>query len=82
MFTLVARWKMEDGPPRGRVYEPDEGAPFVAMVHRGDGALPIETPHLVQNRFQPDALLVDRPEFDRGVGERGRDGADKRADLF
>ena len=74
--------QMEDRPPGGGMDEADEGAPVVAVLHRGRGPLPIETPDLVQDRLQTDAVLVDGPEFDLRAREGGRDGLDKRPDVF
>jgi len=62
--------------------EAHEVEPLIAVPHRGDGPFAVETPDFVEDRFQPDAVLVDRPELDRGVGEGGRDFAEERADLF
>jgi hypothetical protein len=36
----------------------------------------------VQDRLQPDAVFVDRPELDLRVGEGGGDLAEERADVF
>ena len=76
------RGEVEEGAPGGRLDEADEVAPLVAVLDRGDRSLPVETPDLLQDRLQPDAVLVGRPELDLGVGEGGGDGGDDRADLF
>ena len=55
---------MKDGAARGRMDEADEVAPVVAMLYRRKGTLTVETPDFVQDRFQADAVLVDRPELD------------------
>jgi hypothetical protein len=77
-----ARRQMKDGPPRGRVHEPDEVAPFVAVLDGRHGALAVKPPHFVQYRFQADAVLVNGPEFDTGAGEGGRDLPEEWTDLF
>src|SRR5262249_59227131 len=74
--------QVEAGAARGGVDEADEVAPLVAVLHRGHGALPIEAPDLVQERLEPDPMLSDRPEFDGGLGEGGRDLAQERPDVF
>ena len=38
--------------------------PLVAVMDGGDGTLPTPRPHSAQERFQPDAMFVHRPEFD------------------
>lgn len=74
--------QVEAGLARGGVDEAHHVAPCVAMLHRRDRTVPVEAPHFVQDRFQPDAVLVGRPELDRRLGIRGRDGLDERPDLF
>jgi hypothetical protein len=73
---------MEDGAPRGGVDEAHQGAPVVAVLDRGNGALPVEAPDLVEDRLQPDAMFVRGPELDAGLGEGGGDRLDPRAALF
>ena len=74
--------QMKDRAARRRVDEADEVAPFVAMLHRRQRALPVETPDFVQDGFQPDPVLVDGPELDGAVRVRRRDLAEERAELF
>ena len=53
--------------------EADEIAPRVAVLHWRQQTLPVETPHLAQNRLQPDAVFICRPQFHLGLGECGGD---------
>ena len=62
--------------------EADEVAPLVPMLHRRERALSVKTPDFVEDRFQADAMLVDRPEFDAGAGEGRHDFPEEWADLF
>ena len=73
---------MEERAPRGGMHEADQVAPGVAVLDRRDGALAVEAPDLVQDRFQPNAMLVGRPELDLGVRKGRGDGLGERADLF
>ena len=59
--------------------EADEIAPRVAVLHWRQQTLPVETPHLAQNRLQPDAVFICRPQFHLGLGDRGGDLAQERA---
>jgi hypothetical protein len=52
------------------------------MLDRGEGTLLIQTPHLVEDGLEPDAVFVDRPQLDPRVRERGRHLAYERAELF
>jgi hypothetical protein len=74
--------EMEDGAARGGVDEADQVAPRVAVLDRRQWALPVEAPHRVQDGFQADAVLVDRPELDLRLGEGGRDLAQERSQFF
>ncbi len=80
------RWQMgqmqDRAPGGGGMDEADQGAPGVAVLHRGRGPLPIETPDLVQERLQADAVLIDGPECDLRAREGSRDGLDERPDVF
>ena len=73
---------MKDGAPRGGMDKANKIPPIVAVLDRCRWALPVEAPHFVQDRLQPDAVLVDRPELDARLGVRGRDRLDERAELF
>jgi hypothetical protein len=55
---------MEDGAAGRRVYEADQIAPVIAVLDRSERALAVKTPDFVQDRLQPDAVFVDRPELD------------------
>jgi hypothetical protein len=57
----------------------DEVAPLSPMLDRSERALTVQTPHLAQDRFEPNAMFVDRPEFDGAVWKRGDHFAQKRA---
>jgi len=76
------RREVKDGPARGGMHEPHHIAPVVAMLDRGGRALPVEAPDLLEDGFQPDAVLVGGPELDRRLREGGRDRLGERADLF
>ncbi len=52
--------------------EPDQIAPGVAVLDNGDWSLPLRRPDPAQERLQPDAVLVGRPQLDSGLGEDGR----------
>ena len=74
---------MKDGAARGGMDEADEIAPLVAVLHGSEGALAVETPHLVQDRLQPDAVFVDRPELDAArAGRRSRPRAAAASAFF
>jgi hypothetical protein len=76
------RGQVKDRSARGGMDKADEIPPFVAMLHRGNGPFAVKTPHFVQNRFQADPVLVDRPELDAGPGEGGCDFPEERTELF
>ncbi len=61
---------MKDRSARGWMDETDEVAPCIAMLDRSQGTLPVDTPDLVQKRFQADAVLVDCLQLDDTVRER------------
>src|SRR5258708_13292439 len=63
---------MKDGAPRGGMHEADEGAPREAMLDRGQRALAVNTPDLVQDGLEANAMLVDRPELNLRVREGDR----------
>jgi hypothetical protein len=56
-----------------------EMAYVVAMLHRGEGTLSVDTPDLLQDGLEPNAMLVDGPELDAGVGESRRHLMEQRA---
>ena len=76
------RRQMKAGAPRGGMHKTDEIPPIVAVLDRSRWAHAVETPHLLEDRFQPDAVLIDRPELDARLGGRGRDRLDDRPQLF
>src|SRR5258708_24212559 len=55
--------QVEDGATRGGVHTTDEVAPLVAVLDRGEGALAVEAPDLLQDRLQSNPMFVHRPEF-------------------
>src|SRR5260221_1071856 len=63
---------MKDGAPRGGMHEADEGAPREAMLDRGQRALAVNTPDLVQDGLEANAMLVDRPELNLRMRKRSR----------
>ncbi len=76
------RGQVEDGPSGGRMDEANEVAPLEPMLDRREGALPVEAPDLVEDRLQPDAVLVNGPEFDLRLREGRGDGAEERPEVF
>jgi hypothetical protein len=62
--------------------EAEEVAPVVAVLDRSAGPPPVEAPDLLEDRFQADAVLVDRPELDARLREGGRDRLDERPNVF
>src|SRR5260370_38919336 len=74
--------QMKDRTPRRGMDEADQIAPLEAVLHRSARSLSIATPHLVQDRLESDAVLVDGPELGLGVGEGGRDRLDERTEFF
>ena len=74
--------QMKDRPAGRRMDKADQLPPLIPMVDRRERALSVETPDLVQDRFQADAVLVDRPELDRGVRKRRRDLPQQRPQFF
>ena len=73
---------MKDGAARGGMDEADQVAPVVAVLDRSSRTRSVEAPHFLEDRFQPDAVLVDRPEFDARLRVRGRDRLDDWSQLF
>src|SRR5260221_6197815 len=63
---------MKDGAPRGGMHKADEVAPREAMLDRGQRALAVNTPGLVQDGLEATAMLVDRPELNLRVRKRSR----------
>ena len=61
--------QMKDRPAGRRMHKADQIPPFIPMLDRRERALSVETPDLVQDRFQADAVFVDGPELDAGVGK-------------
>ena len=76
------RGQVKDGAARGGMDEAHQVAPVIAMLHRRERAVAIEAPHFVQDRLQPNAVLVNGPEFNGGLREGRSDRLDERAELF
>jgi len=57
-------------------------SPLIPMLHWGGRALAVETPHLVKNRLEPNAMLVDRPQLGRRLGERRGDLTQERTQTL
>jgi hypothetical protein len=76
------RRKMPHGAPRGGMHKADEVAPVIAMLDGGNGALARERPHSVQNRLEPNAVFIDRPELNGRVRVGRRDIAQERAEML
>ena len=64
------------------MHEAHQVAPLVAVLHGGERTLAVETPDLLEDRLQPDAVFVDRPELDLRVREGGGDLPQERPELF
>jgi hypothetical protein len=47
----------------------DEIASLVAVLHGSQPTLPLDAPGLVQDGLEADAMLVDGPQLDGGVGK-------------
>jgi hypothetical protein len=73
---------MPHGPPRGGMDETHQIAPLVAVLHRRDRTPSPEAPDLLEDGFETDAMLVNRPELDLRPGEGGGEGLGERTDLF
>jgi hypothetical protein len=52
------------------------------VLHRRERPLAVETPDLVQDGLQSDAMFVDGPELDLGLGKGGGDSLNERAEFF
>ena len=76
------RGQMKDRTAGGGVHEADEGAPVVAMLDGRGGPLPVKAPDLLEDRFQAEAVLVDGPELDARLRERGRHRLEERPNVF
>jgi hypothetical protein len=76
------RRQVKDGTPRGGMDKAHKIAPIVAMLHRRGRAYAVETPDLLEDRLQPDAVLVDRPELDARLRVGGRNRLEDRSELF
>lgn len=63
----------------------DQIAPLLASAagfHRSHGALAGQRPDALEDRFQSNAVLVGRPQFDVCLRKRGRHRPRQRADFF
>lgn len=74
--------EVEDGATRGGLDKADQIAPLEAMLHWRERPLAVETPDLLEDRLQANAVFVDGPEFDLGVGEGGGNRLDERTEVF
>src|SRR5262245_52917877 len=61
--------------------EADEVALLIAVLHGSQRTLPVGTPDLVQDGLETDAVFVDRPQFDSGLGESTGHLAQQRAQM-
>jgi hypothetical protein len=57
-------------------------APLVAVLNGGDRTLPGQRPDFLEQRLEPNAMLIYGPQLDSGVWERRRDLAQKRPQFF
>jgi hypothetical protein len=76
------RGQMKDRAPGGGVDKADEVAPVVAMLDGRGGPSPVKAPHLLEDRFQADAVLIDGPELDARLREGGCHRLDERPNVF
>src|SRR3954465_12487119 len=67
---------------RGRLDEGGDVQPLVAVVAQRDRPLAFGRPHPAQDRLQPEAVLVGRPDFDRLVRVLGPRLSDGLLQLF
>src|SRR3954451_10297350 len=65
-----------------RLHEGGHGQPLIAVVTQRDGPLPLGRPDPAQDRLQPDAVLVGRPDFDWRVRVLGPLLGDSLFQLF
>ena len=49
----------------------DQVAPLVAVLDRSEGTLPVDTPDLVQDGLEPNAVFVHGPQLDERL-RKGR----------
>jgi len=56
-----------EGLARDRLHEGGDVQPLITVVAQRDGALAFGGPHPPDDRLQPNAVLVGRPDFDRLV---------------
>src|SRR3954470_22875653 len=76
---------VRDGPEhlaRDRLHEGGDVQPLVAVVAQRDRPLAFGRPHPAQDRLQPEAVLVGRPDFDRLVRVLGPRLSDGLLQLF
>jgi len=74
-----------EGPERApgrRVDVAGDVAPLMAVSDRGDRALPVERPGLLEDGPEPDPVLVHRPQLDRRRREGRLHLAQERPQLF
>ena len=61
------RGQVEDRPTRRWMHKADEVAPLVTVLDGRKRALPGEAPDFVEDRLQPNAVFVHRPQLDKAV---------------
>jgi len=74
--------EVKDGPAGSGMDEADKVAPFVPVLDWRQGPLSLGRPDPSQDRFEPNAVFIYRPQFDAGVGEGGCHRADERPQVF
>jgi hypothetical protein len=67
---------------RGGPDEAIEIKPLVAVMATGDGAAAAWRPDLAQDRFQAEAVFVERPDFDRDRRVAALELSDAGLELF
>ncbi len=77
-----ARCQVEDRATRSRMDEANEIAPGEAVAYQGDRALSAGRPHPPQERFEPNAMFIRRPQLDLGMGKGGRHLSEQRPQFF
>lgn len=74
--------QMPDGAARGGMDEADQIAPAVAVLDDRYRPLANRRSHPPDQRLEPNAMLIHRPQFHLGLWVSSGYRLDKRADLF
>src|SRR5512147_2363413 len=74
--------QMPDGAARGGLDEADQIAPAVAVLDDRHRPLANRRPHPPDQRLEPNAMLIHRPQFHLGLWVSSGYCLDERADLF